>query len=323
MKLSAEAALANHIARRHKFQPGDELKRLVEEYADVETLHFPVDSVDGISLYLKLPDRRPNILLNASIPDTRRVFTLAHEFGHVIIPWHFGMVFSNISKYDDSANSAYREMEAEANRFAAELLMPQDWLHSLYADCKNPAEMVQTVRSTCRTSLAAAVIAVNNSLPPGYVYVATDSDDKVIHSGTSTGTLVAAFSKGEFLQGSARMSECVECDYITVRGIDHNWLFFESEQKLEVISDTRGWRDILDQIISEVDPENSQPNIKMSLNGIISTCNRPDITSEGFFAAARQKLSGRDDLRQRILAHSLFNSFLIKRIEEFMARKKK
>ena len=123
MRLSVEAALARHIAERHNFLPGNDLRALVQEYADVEVLAFPVDTVDGISLYLKVPDRRPNILLNLNIPDTRRKFTLAHEFGHVIIPWHFGTIFSNIDKYKSSVDIAYREMEAEANRFAAELLM--------------------------------------------------------------------------------------------------------------------------------------------------------------------------------------------------------
>jgi Zn-dependent peptidase ImmA (M78 family) len=322
MKFSAEAELAKHIARRHGFQPGNDLRTLVQIYADVETRLFPVDTVDGISLYLKLPNKRPNILLNSSIPDTRRLFTLAHEFGHVIIPWHFGMVFSNISGYEDSVNSAYREMEAEANRFAAELLMPHAWLVSLYDESKNPAEMLETVLGTCGTSVAAAIIAINNCLPPGYVYASTNEENEVLTSYTSTGTFVAPFSKGDALDGSSRMDECVECDYIKIRGIEYNWLFFESEQKLEAISDTRDWRNILDEIIFETDPENSQPNIKMSLNGIISACNKPGVTQESFYAAARQKLAGRDSLRQRILAHPLFNTFLIKRIEEFIARKK-
>lgn len=321
MILSAEAALASHIAKRHGFLPGGNLRRLVEEYADVEVILFPVDTVDGISLYLKSPHRRPNILLNASIPDTRRKFTLAHEFGHVLIPWHFGTVFSNITKFENSVNSAYREMEAEANRFAAELLMPHEWLLTQYNASKNPANLFKRVLDTCGTSVAAAVIAVNKILPPGYVYASTDSNDEVLVSSVSSGTFVAPFLAGEELETSSRFSECVSCECHTVRGIDHNWLFFESAQPLESATDHRAWREILGQIIAEVDPENSEPNIKMSLNGIISACNKPGVSQEVFFAAARQKLAGRNALRQRILAHPLFNSFLVKRIEEFMARR--
>jgi len=323
MKLSVEAELAKHIAKRHGFKPGNDLKKLVNIYADVETVLFPVDTVDGISLNLKLPKKRPNILLNSSIPDTRRLFTLAHEFGHVIIPWHFGTVFSNISGFEDSVNSAYREMEAEANRFAAEILMPRAWLLSLHSECNDPAKMLETVLNTCGTSVAAAVIAINNSLPPGYVYATTDENDEIIASSTSQGTFVTPFSKGEFLEGSSRLNECVECNYFKHRGIDYNWLFFESEQQLDVVSDGRGWREILTQIIADTDPDNSQPNIKMSLNGIISACNKPGVSQENFYATARQKLAGRDSLRQEILGHPLFNSFLIKRIEEFMARQKR
>lgn len=323
MKSSPEAAIAKRIAIRHKFRPGDNLQKLVEQYADVELISFPVDNVDGISLYLKSPIRRPNILINLNIVETRAKFTLAHEFGHVIIPWHFGTVFSNISKYEGSVNFAYREMEAEANRFAAELLMPQEWLIALYAASKDPSKVLQCVLDTCGTSPAAAVIALNNSLPCGYVYAQTNGDGVVTKSNATAGTFAAPFRAGDILKESARMQECIAFNDLKLRDITHSWLLFQSEQELEEVSDTREWREVLDEIISDVDPTNNQSKIKMSLNGIISACNKKDVTREVFFASVRQKLSGRDALKQNILNHHLFNTFLIKRIEEFIARKER
>jgi Zn-dependent peptidase ImmA (M78 family)/transcriptional regulator with XRE-family HTH domain len=62
----------------------------------------PVDAVSGCP-----PDEDPVVLLNAGTPGDRQRFTLAHELGH--------MVMHSVPD---------PEQEAQANRFAAELLMP-------------------------------------------------------------------------------------------------------------------------------------------------------------------------------------------------------
>lgn len=322
MILSPEAALANHIAKRHDFQPGNELQDLVALYADIEYLQFPVEAVDGISLYLKSPERRPNIIINSSIPNTRAKFTLAHEFGHVIIPWHFGMVFSNIDKFTRSADAAYREMESEANRFAAELLMPHAWLQELHDQSHDPVAVTEAALQTCGTSMASVIIAVNNSLPPGYVYVRTRGDGIVRSSTSSYGTFVASFDEGEDFTDSAAIDECSAVHKFEYKGAVHLWLAFETEKEIEVESDERSWRDIFDELISDVEAEDIQGNIKASVNAIISTCNKPGTSPEAFYAAARQKLVGRGEPYESILAHPKFNTFLAKKIAEFMARRK-
>ena len=72
------------------------------------------------------------ILVNRNSGDRRRRFTIGHELGHFLLPWHSprnGQAFL-CSKADMGVFSAkpggdrYIEMEAEANRFSAGLLMP-------------------------------------------------------------------------------------------------------------------------------------------------------------------------------------------------------
>lgn len=319
MIMAPESALARLISTRHEFHPGDDLHELVSQYADIEYLPFPVDSVDGISLYLKSTTRRPNIIINSNIPRTRAKFTLAHEFGHVIVPWHFGTIFSNIDA--KSADYAYREMEAEANRFAAELLMPENWLQDLHAQTGSPAATAKIVRETCGTSMAAVIIATNNALPPGFIYIRAGGDGTVAFSTSSQGTIVAPFDKGENFRNSARFEECSNVSSFEFGGIEHHWLFFATEKMIDVVTDDRPWREILDEIITDVDPQNSQSNIKASVNAMISICNVRSVTAEAFFAAVRQKLAGKGPLYQSILAHPKFNAFLAKKIEEFMARR--
>lgn len=68
------------------------------------------------------------ILVKANANHQRRRFTIGHELGHYLLPWHRQLEFSCTSENikDSSAANSTRgiEMEAEANAFASELLMP-------------------------------------------------------------------------------------------------------------------------------------------------------------------------------------------------------
>jgi hypothetical protein len=72
------------------------------------------------------------ILVNKGASWRRRRFTVAHELGHFLLPWHTprdGQTF-RCSKKDmavfrtQPGGDRYVEMEAQANRFAAGILMP-------------------------------------------------------------------------------------------------------------------------------------------------------------------------------------------------------
>lgn len=56
----------------------------------------------------------------------RRRFTVAHELGHFLIPWHKGdMRCTRADMQISNASDPVRKKEAEANRFAAGVLMPK------------------------------------------------------------------------------------------------------------------------------------------------------------------------------------------------------
>lgn len=83
------------------------LTRLVEA-SGVVVIHANFGSIDIDGLTLRPAGMRPVIFLNKDRPADRMRFSLAHEFGHVVLhPF------------------PYEEMEKEANEFAAELLMPK------------------------------------------------------------------------------------------------------------------------------------------------------------------------------------------------------
>ncbi len=99
------------------------------------------DMLEGYNL---LPETRQSlfanptgwtILVNDKEGGQRQRFTVAHEIGHYVLHRHLSEVADG--KLED--NQWYRselsnQYEIEANRFAAELLMPQEHLE---ADCNN------------------------------------------------------------------------------------------------------------------------------------------------------------------------------------------
>lgn len=86
------------------------------------------DSVSGIFVPQKM-----TIIVNPGHPEVRQRFTIAHEIGHFLL--HFDkehpevIVDERFAFYRNKKTSdGLDEKEKEANRFAAELLMPEDIL---------------------------------------------------------------------------------------------------------------------------------------------------------------------------------------------------
>ena len=97
--------------------------------------------IDG--LYLRMPDAPPIVAVNNlyTKPLARQRFTLAHEIGHHLlgrrIQPNSRLFFLDIAKMKTSA------MERACDRFAALLLMPQDWVQRYYDElASNPQNRV-------------------------------------------------------------------------------------------------------------------------------------------------------------------------------------
>jgi Zn-dependent peptidase ImmA (M78 family)/DNA-binding XRE family transcriptional regulator len=74
--------------------------------------------------------------VNKNHPHVRQRFTIAHELGHLI--YHEGqdlfVDFADVESSDLSLDDKERELETKANQFAADLLMPMDWIKKNFAD---------------------------------------------------------------------------------------------------------------------------------------------------------------------------------------------
>ena len=133
IELTPETNLARRIIDKYSLSPPVDIRSMVEAYARLTFVHIPFDDIDGVSLNLKTRDTSTHVIVNSASAPSRQRFTMAHELGHILIPWHVGSVLiDQVAPVSPRSSSYFTPeswtMETEANSFAAELLMPYSWL---------------------------------------------------------------------------------------------------------------------------------------------------------------------------------------------------
>ncbi len=184
-----EVKLARRLIQKHALQVPIDLESLIKQYATLIYRRIGIKGVDGVSINLKTPGKRPTVLVEESLGFARRKFTLAHELGHIIIPWHIGTIADET--YPASLKDfRYAELEQEANRFAAELLMPQEWVLSEYQNqAGRLAKLHAQIITQAGVSHLAAAIRMVQILPPNIIFV-LGKNGVVVDAGKTEGTRV-------------------------------------------------------------------------------------------------------------------------------------
>ena len=129
-----------------------DIAALVRKYAELVYTAIPFENADGTSINLKVPGKSPRVIVNTDNPVSRQRFTLAHELGHLLIPWHVGTIIDNLDLNLSNSSSGYWKIEEEANQFAAALLMPLRWVKAVISAERNLAKVHHTISDECETS---------------------------------------------------------------------------------------------------------------------------------------------------------------------------
>jgi len=90
---------------------------------------FEAEEISGL-LY-RASGTAPVIGVNSNNPKVRQRFTIAHELGHLTLHQGHDLILERLIRLnfrDATSSTASDEEEIEANHFAAELLMPRDFL---------------------------------------------------------------------------------------------------------------------------------------------------------------------------------------------------
>lgn len=320
---SPEVLIARRLISRLGIRPPILIDDIAREFADVEEVRLPADfDFDGISLFLKHRSRRARIILNTNRPKTRKRFTLAHELGHVLIPWHVGTIVDFADVESTEVDGVYAELEAQANKFASEFLMPRHWVLEVIASYVEPVAIVSEIAATAEVSLAAASIKAIQNMPPGIAYAHVLDDGSVTSSGRSEGTIARPPSKGSVIVPDQQFHDCASVASLRTGNGRYCWWVFHQSMELGEDASPRVWRELLDEIVDEVFGvrEQEAKSIKASINGVLSNANsqvRGDIRSVGsVYSACLQRL--RSNQKYFVICeHPLFEQFLQKRARSF------
>jgi Zn-dependent peptidase ImmA (M78 family) len=317
--------VVNYAKRMHEKYSLDipvDVIGLAEKYGDLKFVDIPFE-IDGVAANLKKAGIRPTILVNKNRPKTRQRFTIAHEIGHVIIPWHMGTIFDITNGANSDGTIDYWEMEAEANAFATELLMPTAWIEDLIKKTSNPAKLNERIAKKAEVSPIAATLRLRSILSPGYIFIVYGGDGVVSYSGRSDGTYASPPQRGEGESAIDRY-EYAEEIYEFYSGRDrYLWLKLPSEVELHSVSQG-DWREILEEIVSEVSGgEEQKIKYKQKLNGVLGYANgvirRGNYNEKSLCSICIQRLAGNEQL-EPITSHPKFKEFLSSKVRDLIEK---
>lgn len=257
--MNAAKNFAKTISRKHGLVIPFNLEELVREYGELYYLEFPDAETDGVTLDLKVAGERPKIFINSRRPERRQIFTLAHELGHIIIPWHIGSIVDNISHDIGEYGTKYYKMEQEADEFASELLLPEEWAANKLNDVhsiEDLANQIDDIYKTTNLSHAAIGYRCIDLLPPQFVFITTDNDEIIKWFKTSPSTLNALpyNAKGSYLLTMDFYQQNKD-SYLMyeVNGFYYYWFYIHIDIELEYDeSDSRSHKEILKQITDDL-----------------------------------------------------------------------
>lgn len=312
--MSPEEKMAARILARHKLQPPYNLKSLVENYAEIEIIEFPIKA-DGVTIGVGEPAvEKPTILINSAIPEARRKFTLAHELGHIIIPWHNGTIVSHLDL--DGDDYEYKEMESEANRFAAELLIPSEWLLAEHAKSSSFPEFIKGITKATGASRDAVMIKVFNTINAPVICIQVDYRNTILaEHHTSTAPRMPSLHGVDIWNDEIFQSEHIIEEFKLGDRTYICWCFSDKEI---IETDPRPWRDILKQITDETDSSDIIKNINAILPA--SFQKHKNLTEPEICSAIMRAYDGRE-MMDRVVTHPLFDQYIIKRTRELLAKK--
>lgn len=153
-KLTKAAAYAHALARELPGGPTN-LLRLAPRLG-LEIHEANADGFDGALIRAReLP--LGAIVIRKSIRESgRKTFTIAHEIGHFLLPGHdqtdLVCTSTDIGNWSDSA----REIEREADEFAAELLLPGALVQKTIGAARPSLPLIEKIAQRFHTSLSAA-----------------------------------------------------------------------------------------------------------------------------------------------------------------------
>ncbi|MCJ0980959.1 ImmA/IrrE family metallo-endopeptidase [Rhodococcus sp. ARC_M12] len=288
---------------------------MVEQLAEVrtETWSNPCDA-----LTIGLGTKHPVVFLRAGAYETRRRFTIAHEVGHLVIPWHVGTLAGCDTGSDFDASRTRSEsrtaaQESEAQKFAGALLLP----YSVAADAFASSTAQRALEELAKSGMSAEAfcLSITRYLLPGFVFT-VEGENKY-------------WSPGSNRANASEIDEHAhETGSFTVSGreVQYYRLASRSEPAQSVDDDIRTDTELLRAAVSlGGGTAEEQEARRMSLNGVVAgklsllRTYSPDST----YSMLMYHIGQKPDIPARIIESAEFERYLWRRVNGRLASLKK
>ena len=196
--LDLVALVSESFLRRFGLDSRDRLTEIAEEFG-LDVLYRPAESYDGALLRIR-DAQRGCIVVNSRIrEESRKRFTLAHEIGHFVLPGQQEVSAPCKQQRIENWDAELYRPELDANRFAAEILMPRG-LMAEFVQSGPSLESIRSIAQLCGTSLTASAVRLI-TLTPHRAAVVWSQNQKILWSKLSEG-FVRWIRKGQVRKNS-------------------------------------------------------------------------------------------------------------------------
>lgn len=308
--MTPERRIADRIVIDFDLVPPVDIESLASNFAELRFEDWPQDC-DGLTVGLG-GDLPPKIFVKVSTHELGRRFTIAHELGHVLIPWHTGTI-ACVPGDGTSAFGTGSMTEREASSFASRILVPTRFLREITED---PVTFTETFRSLelAKVSVPAGLIALANALPAGHVLTIVESRRSFYSPGTRAPSALYPKTWDERLRDWREAA--AESGTASYWNKDILWFRFERIQHPIPDGDPRDTTQILrDAISSLTDDAMERTSILNTINGIVGyALSMPEARASPARALAvlRHRVRDRPAL-EGLLGSSDFDLFLARR----------
>ncbi len=320
-------SLARRLLEKNNLQPPTNLEVLVQGQSDLCYKPIPFDGIDGCIYNLKHPTKKTKIIINSRISKNRQRFTLAHEIGHLYIPWHYGNIIDQIAALDDSIEMMekyqhYLNIEREANRFASELLMPTPWVKTVLSYEEDLSKVHDEITNTAQVSREAAAFKITACAEKPIIFAELDNSFNIIQISNSHLLGLRTPDLGTPAHTVIDTYKTARCYFNKTTRRHYMWWSLGSTETITPPSD-EDWRSLLKTILkdSQLPPEDTK-HIQHSLNGVFGSkkgelSRNNTLNYDRLYTDSQTRLIN-DKKYQRITEHPLFNQLVANKCQDML-----
>lgn len=250
----------------------------------------------------------PRVFIRSGLKyEPRLRFTLAHELGHLAIPWHIGI---HGCEPDPSASSSY-DQEREADRFAGAMLLPVTSVRSAL----NKHGLSGGFQHLAASGLSAGAfaIAMSRYLLPGFFLVAERGGDQPLQAWSKGSGAKSPTSRPEAQAGA------IEFGSVVVAGKTVEWYrYIEHSTSLGDDADSRSTTQILRDAIGVSATGEGADILLKRINGVVGGKLSTDraSTPEAIYALLQHNTLDRSDIPYEIRRSGDFDLYLRRKARE-------